>query len=149
MPTYLNPLFNKQKNNITATLWAASRENLSLGFATSSDSYQPAKLMRLARVLKFQLKQIAVFYYPGSEQQQILRGYTGWSAPLLFAYGISRFSHDMAHMALLHFYIGQFYGMLSINLWVSLTFQSNYWQPLDCNGDNVSFSSFSKTGTNK
>ena len=27
-----------------------------------------------------------------------LRGCTGWSAPLLFAYGINRFSHDVAHL---------------------------------------------------
>ena len=29
-----------------------------------------------------------------------LRGYAGWSAPLLFAYGKSRFSHDVAHLIL-------------------------------------------------
>ena len=27
-----------------------------------------------------------------------LRGCAGWSAPLLFAYGINRFSHDVAHL---------------------------------------------------
>ena len=27
-----------------------------------------------------------------------LRGCAGWSAPLLFAYGINRFSHDVAHI---------------------------------------------------
>ena len=27
-----------------------------------------------------------------------LRGCAGWSAPLLFAYGINRFSHDLAHI---------------------------------------------------
>ena len=34
-------------------IWATSRENLSSGFATRSDSNQPAQLQRLARVLKF------------------------------------------------------------------------------------------------
>ena len=29
-----------------------------------------------------------------------LRGCAGWSAPLLFAYGINTFSHDVAHMGL-------------------------------------------------
>ena len=28
-----------------------------------------------------------------------LRGCTGWSTPLVFAYGINRFSHDVAHIA--------------------------------------------------
>ena len=29
-----------------------------------------------------------------------LRGCAGWSAPLLFAYGINKFSHDTAHLIL-------------------------------------------------
>ena len=36
-------------------IWALSRENLSLGFATRVDSNRHAQLMRLARVLKFRL----------------------------------------------------------------------------------------------
>ena len=31
-----------------------------------------------------------------------LRGYTGWSAPLLFPYGKSRFSYDVAHLIMSH-----------------------------------------------
>ena len=27
-----------------------------------------------------------------------LHGCAGWSVPLLFAYGINRFSHDVAHL---------------------------------------------------
>ena len=34
-----------------------------------------------------------------------LRGCAGWSAPLLFAYGIKRFSHDVAHIWLIDFSI--------------------------------------------
>ena len=102
------------------SIWATSRENLSSGFATRWDSNRPAQLMRLARVLKFRLDQV----YPPmsgvrndnihhlhrssrgnilSRQQTTnmlirLRECTGWSAPLLLAYGINRFSHDMAQM---------------------------------------------------
>ena len=58
--------------------------------------------MRLARILKFRLYQVEVLYYPGSEQQRCwsdcARRCAGWSAPLLFAYVINRFSHDMAHL---------------------------------------------------
>ena len=39
------------------------------GLATRQDSNQPAQLMRLARALKFWLRQVEVLYYPGSEQQ--------------------------------------------------------------------------------
>ena len=37
-----------------------------------------------------------------------LRGWAGRSAPLLFAYGINRFSHDVAH--LMHFFFFSFDG---------------------------------------
>ena len=40
--------------------WAMSWENLSSGFATSLDSNRPAQLLRLARVLKFQLQEVEV-----------------------------------------------------------------------------------------
>ena len=36
----------------------------------SQVSNWPAQLMRLARILKFWLKQVEVLYYPGSEQQR-------------------------------------------------------------------------------
>ena len=37
------------------------------GVSNQVGSNQPAQLMRLARVLKFRLKQEDVLYYPGSE----------------------------------------------------------------------------------
>ena len=51
-------------------IWASSRENLSLGFATRYDTNRPARLQRLARILKFRQKKVEVLYYPGSEKQR-------------------------------------------------------------------------------
>ena len=69
-------------------------EKICLLFATRYDSNQPATRHKLARVLKFQIYQ--VLYYLGSEQQR------RWSdcgdAPLLFAYGTNRFSHEVAQI---------------------------------------------------
>ena len=57
--------------------WAATQENLSLGFATAdSNSRHDAFQKALIR----------------------LRGCTGWSAPVLFANPKDRFSHDGAHI---------------------------------------------------
>ena len=39
-----------------------------------------------------------MLYYSGSEKQRHWSDCAGWSAPLLFAYGLSRFSCDMAHL---------------------------------------------------
>ena len=55
---------------------------------------QPAQLQRLARVLKLWIYQVYVLYY-----------LAGGSAPLLFAYGINRFSHDVAHIDLINLII--------------------------------------------
>ena len=71
-------------------------EKASLGVSTWYDSNRPAQLQRLARVLKFRLKQVEVLYYLGSKQQRCWCA--GWSTSLLLAYGINRFSHDVAHM---------------------------------------------------
>ena len=43
-----------------------------------------------------------------------LRGCAGWSAHLLFAYGINRFSHDMAHIISVY--------LMVWNFWLYLTF---------------------------
>ena len=53
---------------------------------------------KLGRGLKFRIYKLDVLYHPGSEQQRCWSDCTGWSAPLLFAYGINRFSHDLAHI---------------------------------------------------
>ena len=43
-----------------------------------------------------------VLYYPGSETKVLirLRRCAGWSALLLFTYGINRFSHDVTHIVI-------------------------------------------------
>ena len=46
-----------------------------------------------------------------------LRGCTGWSAPLLFAYGISRFSHDVAQFLSTY---SQYYTVL-FPIWTKLS----------------------------
>ena len=84
-------------------IWALSQENLSLGFATSWDTNRPAQLQRLARVLILEMSAIASRGIILSKQRTIqvlirLLGCAGWSAPLLFANGKSRFFHDMAHI---------------------------------------------------
>ena len=43
-----------------------------------------------------------------------LRGCTGWSAPLLFAYGINRFSHDMAHLSVVIWTASSEFGTYSL-----------------------------------
>ena len=53
---------NDQVNNI----WAATRENLSLG----PYKKQPAQLHRLARIVKFCLWQVLIGYIPISEEQR-------------------------------------------------------------------------------
>ena len=45
-------------------------KNLSSGFSTRVNSNRSAQLMKLSRVLKCQLYQAEILYYPGSEQQR-------------------------------------------------------------------------------
>ena len=73
------------------TIWVTARENLTSGFATRVDSNRPAQLQKLGRALKFRIYKLEVLYYLGSKQLRC------WPAPLLFAYGKNRFSHDVAH----------------------------------------------------
>ena len=74
----------------------------SSGFATRYDPNWPAQLQKLARGLKFRTYKLEVLYYLSSEQQRCCSdcadACTVWSAPLLFAYGKNKFSHDMAHI---------------------------------------------------
>ena len=77
---------------------ASSRENLSSGFSTRSDSNQPAQLEKPARTMKLQILKLEMLYHLGSEQQRCWSDCAGWSAPLLFAYGVNRFSHGVAHL---------------------------------------------------
>ena len=86
------------------TIWASSCENLSSGFAVREDSNRTAQLhvQRLSRVLIFfNLANIGIILSRQRTTKALirLRGCAGWSAPLLFAYGINRFSHDVAQMS--------------------------------------------------
>ena len=51
-------------------------------FPTRPDTNRPAQSQKLARVLKFRLKNLDILYYLSSE------GCAGWFVPLLFAYDI-------------------------------------------------------------
>ena len=48
---------------------ASFRENWSLGFLSRSGTNQAAQLLNMARDLKFQIKEVKVMYYPGSENK--------------------------------------------------------------------------------
>ena len=50
--------------------WASARENLSLGFPPKWVSNKSPQLQRLARKLKFHLKQVYILYFPKSEWQR-------------------------------------------------------------------------------
>ena len=81
------------------TIWASSWENLSSGFPTRVDSNRPAELQGLARVLKFRIYRDIILSRQWKIKMLIrLCGCAGWSAPLLFALGMNRFSHDMVHI---------------------------------------------------
>ena len=81
-------------------IWALSRENLSWGFAIRVDSNWPAQLQKLGRGLKFRIETRGIILSRQRTTKAPVRllGCAGWSAPLLFAYGISNFSHDVAHL---------------------------------------------------
>ena len=52
-------------------------------------------------ILKFWIKKLEVLYYLDRRTTKVLIklcGCAGWSAPLLFAYGIDMFSHDVTHI---------------------------------------------------
>ena len=68
---------------IRKTKWAPSQENLSWG-------------LRPSRGLKFCIKKLEELYCLGGKQQRCWSDCA--SAPLLFAYGINKFSHDIAQM---------------------------------------------------
>ena len=77
-------LFCLTRSEMTYT-WASSWENLSSGVSDQSDSNWHAQLQKLSWGLKFWLQKLEPLHYLGSEQQ---RRWSGWSAPLLFAYDI-------------------------------------------------------------
>ena len=58
---------------------ASRRQDLSSGIPIRSYQIQPAQLQRLARIVKFRLKQVLILLFPISKSQR------RWSAPLLFA----------------------------------------------------------------
>ena len=73
-------------------------KNLSSGFATRVDSnwpVQPQKLDRL-EILDTETRGIILSRRQTTKALMRMRGCPGWSGPLLFAYGINRFSHDVA-----------------------------------------------------
>ena len=87
-------------------IWATSWENLSSGFATRWNSIQPAQLQRLASL---EISALASRGITLSRQRTTkvlirLRRCAGWSASLLFAYCINRFSHEVAHIYPEHLY---------------------------------------------
>ena len=76
------------KTDFSHTIWASSRENLSLGFPTKRVANQSLQLQRLAR--KFEISLVAsldmILLDTRITKALIrLRGCAGWTAPVLFA----------------------------------------------------------------
>ena len=71
-------------------------KKLSPGFATRVDSNRPAQPQKLGRGIE--TRGITLSRQPTTKALIRLRGCADSSAPLLVAYGINRFSHDVAHM---------------------------------------------------
>ena len=82
------------------THWATSRETLPWGFATRKDTNRLAQLQKLASLgMSDKSSKASILSRQRTTKALIrLRGCASWSAPLLFAYGINRFSHDVAQM---------------------------------------------------
>ena len=72
------------------------------GFSTREDSNRPAQLTGLVglEILAITSRGIILSRQRTTKALIRLHGCACWSAPLLFAYGINGFSHDVAHMIL-------------------------------------------------
>ena len=70
------------------------------GFVTRVDSNRPAQLQRVDSLenLDIETRDIILSRQRTIEVLISLRWCAGWSAHLFFAYGINRFSHDVAHI---------------------------------------------------
>ena len=85
-----------------------TRENLSLGFLTRSDTNQAVQPHKMARGSKFQIQKVEGLYNLSSENKGAdqLRSVTAQLiCAFVFAYAKSRFSHDAAHFMILRAFI--------------------------------------------
>ena len=60
-------LRGKHQNLMGWIIWAMTQENLSSGFSTKWDTNQPAQPQSLARIVKFDLLQVLIQFFPMSE----------------------------------------------------------------------------------
>ena len=70
------------------TTWASTKQNMSSGFLKKRDSNQSPQLQKLARNLKILLVACLDMILSNKQITKALislRGWAGWSAPLLFA----------------------------------------------------------------
>ena len=96
MPSFPSVCQNYEWESLSETIAAMSRENLSSGFSTRIDSNWPALSQKL--ISDIETRGITLSRQRTTMVLIRLRESTGWSAPLLFTYGINRFFyHDMAH----------------------------------------------------
>ena len=83
----------KKRIKILAILSEPCHEKICLRESpTRQDTNWPAQLQRQARILKFQIYKLEVIILSWQWTTKVLfrlRGCAGWSAPLLFTYGIS------------------------------------------------------------
>ena len=75
------------------------RENLSSGLVDPNRSAQSStEASQRLEISDIETRSIILSMQRTTKALIRLHGCTGCSAPLLFAYGINRFSHDVAHM---------------------------------------------------
>ena len=83
----------------THLIWASSRENLS---SVVCDKVRPgcSATETSERLETLGLATIGIILPKQQTTKLLIRlcGYTVWSEPLLFTYGINRLSHDVAHL---------------------------------------------------
>ena len=81
--------------------WATSRESLSSGFTTRSDSNRPAHPQKVGRAWNFGYRTRGIILSRQRTTKALirLRRCAGWPASLLFAYAINRFSYDVPHLS--------------------------------------------------
>ena len=69
-------------------------------FPTRSDTNRAAQPQKIAKALKFRVKEVEELYNPccGNKGADQLRGYAKLICVFVFAYAKSRFSYDAAHI---------------------------------------------------
>ena len=101
---------------------SSSRENLTSGFSTRVDSNQPAQPQKLAEWLEISDIETRDITLSMQQTTKVLCRSAGWYAPLLFAYGINKFSHDMAQLSYASGLLLSYFYALNLSIIMILSF---------------------------